>query len=146
MTNEVVEAVAKPAAKVGGKVVAGLGSQVNEGKELWDQIVAWLAEKGVDFAVNAAVALVILLVGALAIKLVKIAVEKAMNKAHRGNSLFSKFICSVITKTCWALLLMVFVTMSSPSSDSRIHTVRESQYLAEARPTLMPMMSHWAYL
>ena len=109
MTNEVVEAVAKPAAKVGGKVVAGLGAQVNEGKELWDQVVAWVAEKGVDFAINVAVALVILVVGAFAIKLVKVAVEKALAKAHRGNSLFSKFICSVVTKSCWALLLMVFL-------------------------------------
>lgn len=109
MTNEVVEAVAKPAAKVGGKVVAGLGAQVNEGKELWDQVVAWVAEKGVDFAINVAVALVILLVGAIAIRLIKVAVEKALAKANRGNSLFSKFICSVVTKTCWALLLMVFL-------------------------------------
>ena len=109
MTNEVVEAASKPIAKVGGKVVEGLGAQVGEGKELCNQVCAWFSENGVDFAINAVVALVILLVGALAIKLIKIAVEKALAKAHRGNSLFSKFICSVVTKTCWALLLMVFL-------------------------------------
>ena len=109
MTNEVVEAVSKPIAKVGDKVVEGLGAQVDEGKELCNQVCAWLADKGVDFAINAVVALVILLVGMLVIKLIKLAVEKALTKAHRGNSLFSKFICSVVTKTCWALLLMVFL-------------------------------------
>ena len=107
MTNEVVETVAPVAKAVGAKVAHGFGSQVEAGRELANRVVEWLAEKGVDFVINAVVALIILLVGMLVIRGVNAAVTKSLEKAHRGGGLFAKFVVSVVSKTCWALLAMI---------------------------------------
>ena len=102
-TNEIVNATAS----VGKKALASLDAHVNEGKATWDGITAWLADKGVDFAVNVAVALVILVLGALAIRLIRAGVGKWLSRTNRGNGLLPKFVGSVVGKCCWALLLTV---------------------------------------
>lgn len=104
MTNEVVSS----AADVTDKVCQRFTAELSGGQELWNNILTWLSEKGVDFAVNVVVSVVILVVGWLAIKLIRKAVERAFQKGVKKNVLLSKFVVSVITKTLWAFL---FVTV-----------------------------------
>lgn len=105
MTNEVVEAAAPAAACITDKLAAGFKSQVAEGRELWDGVLAWLAEKGVEYAMNIVAALLIFLVGWLVIRLVDRGIRKALARGGR-KKLLVNFIVSVVTKSCWALLLV----------------------------------------
>lgn len=103
MTNEVAEAAAPVAGCVADKVVAGLRDHVAEGRELWDNVLAWLAEKGVDWAINIVAAVLILLVGWLLIRLLDRGIRKALAKSGR-KKLLANFVVSVVTKASWALL------------------------------------------
>lgn len=103
MTNEVACASAGLVDKAG----ATLSTHLSEGQELWNNIVTWLTEKGVHFAVSLFVAIVILAVGWLVIRLVGKAIEKALEKGVRKNALFSNFVVSVVTKSLWVLLLVM---------------------------------------
>lgn len=70
-------------------------------------IVNWLTERGLTFALNLASALVILLAGWLATKLIVAAVGKAAEKGPQKNTLFANFIRNVTSKVCWSVLLVV---------------------------------------
>ena len=105
MTNEVAAA----AGDVAGRVCDTFSNQLSQGQNLWNQVVTWLSEKGVDFAVNLVVSIVILLVGWLVIKLISKAVTKAMQKGVKSNTLLTSFTVSVITKTLWAFLLVTIL-------------------------------------
>ena len=87
------------------KVTGAVCAQFNEGKETAAQVTSWLTEKGLDFAMNLVFALVILLVGWLAIKLIAFTVRKALMRGKAKGRLLADFICSVVTKACWAVLL-----------------------------------------
>ena len=50
---------------------------------------------------------VILLVGAIVIKLIRAATARTLSKVKRMNQLLSDFIVSVVGKACWAVLLLV---------------------------------------
>ena len=102
MTNEVAAATTD----VADRVCETFSNQVSQGQELWNNVVTWLSEKGVDFAVNVVVSILILLVGWLVIKGVSKAVTKAMSKGVKSNALLTTFTVSVITKTLWAFLLV----------------------------------------
>ena len=80
--------------------------QLSEGQELWNRIVGWLAENGVAFAIRILFAAVILVAGALAIKLLVAAVGRAVEKSGRGNTLFATFAKNVTSKICWIILLV----------------------------------------
>ena len=67
----------------------------------------WLTERGLTFALNLASALVILLAGWLATKLIVAAVGKAVEKGPQKNTLFANFIRNVTSKVCWSVLLVV---------------------------------------
>lgn len=67
----------------------------------------WLTERGLTFALNLASALVILLAGWLATKLIVAAVGKAAEKGPQKNTLFANFIRNVTSKVCWSILLVV---------------------------------------
>lgn len=67
----------------------------------------WLTERGLTFALNLASALVILLAGWLATKLIVAAVGKAAEKGPQKNTLFANFIRNVTSKVCWSVLLVV---------------------------------------
>ena len=97
MTNEVA---------VVGQVAESVGNHLNEEKELAQQVMTWLTEKGVDFAVNVAVAVVIFLVGWMVIKVIGSLVRKALKGRAKGM-LLADFVCSVVTKTCWAILIVM---------------------------------------
>ena len=89
------------------KVTGAVCAQFNEGKETAAQVTTWLTEKGLDFAMNLVFALVILLVGWLAIKLISLAVRKALMRGRAKGRLLADFVCSVVTKACWAVLLVM---------------------------------------
>ena len=103
MTNEVANAAATGVC--GFNEV--LNEQLTQGQELWNQVLTWLSERGVAFAINLVVALLILLVGMFAIKLIRAAVTKALAKVSKMSKLLSDFIVSVVSKTCWAVLALV---------------------------------------
>ncbi len=106
MTNQVAGA-ACGSAGVTDRIMQEFGAQFGQGQDLWNQILAWLSEKGVSFAINLLVAVLILIVGAFAIKLIHAAVAKALSKVKRMSKLLSDFLVSVVSKTCWAVLLLV---------------------------------------
>ena len=108
MTNEVAEA-AVCTAGVAEKLTSTVGAQVDEGRELVQQIITWFAERGVTFAVNLAVALVMFFVGLFAIKLIGGAVRKAMNRGGESRKLLTNFVVSVVVKTCWAVLAIMIL-------------------------------------
>ena len=89
------------------KVTGAIGAQFSEGRETASQITTWVTEKGLDFALNLVFALVILLVGWLAIKLIAFTVRKALMRGKAKGRLLADFICSVVTKACWAVLLVM---------------------------------------
>lgn len=76
-------------------------------QELWGQILAWISGKGVELAVNVAVAIIMVVVGAFAIRLLRRAVAHALSRVRKISRLLSDFIVNVVSKTCWALLSLV---------------------------------------
>jgi len=89
------------------KVTGAVCAQFSEGKDMADQVTTWLTEKGLDFALNFVFALIILLVGWLAIKLISLAVHKALMRGKAKGRLLADFVCSVVTKACWAVLIVM---------------------------------------
>ena len=102
ITNETAEAASSAAFSVGDEFC----SQLAEGRELWEQMLSWLAERGLSFAVRVVFAAAILLVGALVIRLIVAAVGRAVEKSGRGNTLFATFAKNVTSKVCWAILIV----------------------------------------
>jgi len=97
MTNEVA---------VAEKVTCALGAQLDEGRQVASRVTEWIAEKGIDFAMNLVVAVAILLLGWLAIKVIDALVRKAILRGKAKNTLFVNFACAVVSKVCWAILLV----------------------------------------
>ena len=85
---------------------AEFSRQISEGQDLWNQIVTWLAEKGLTFAIWILFAAVILVIGAIVIRLIVAAVGRAMKKSGRGGTLLDTFVCNVTSKVCWVILLV----------------------------------------
>ena len=86
---------------------AAEGVPAETGRKLADMVLEWITHDGVAFATRAAVALVMLLVGWLVIRVVSAAARRAVSRGRKSNSLFATFIASVVTKTCWAILLIM---------------------------------------
>ena len=106
MTNK-IDCAAEKSACVPECIVSELEEQLTAGQELWADVLAWLSEKGISFVMDVIAAVVILLVGMFAIRLVRKAVEKALTKVEKMSKLLSDFIVSVVGKTCWAVLALV---------------------------------------
>ena len=114
MTNEVIEATTNSASAVacavqtaGAKLADTVGKQAAEGQAFLKQALAWLTENGLDFAVNVLAAALILIIGGLVVKGIVAAVRKALMKSRRVDELLRTFICSVVSKTGWAILFIV---------------------------------------
>ena len=114
MTNEVVEATTNAASAVacaaqatGAKLVDTVSRQAAEGQAALKQATTWLTENGLDLAVNVLAAVLILLVGGLVVKGIVAAVRKSLSKAKRVDELLRTFICSVVSKTGWAILFVI---------------------------------------
>lgn len=80
-----------------------------EVESVFQPIVEWLTEKGVEYAVDVVAALVILIVGALAIRLLGTALRKALIRSDGRHALVSRFIVSVLVKTAWAFLAVIIL-------------------------------------
>ena len=105
MTNEAVQA----ATNVSTVLCQGFNEQLSQGQELWQQALQWLTDKGLSFAINLISALVILVVGALVIKMIVAAVGKAAEKGKVKNSLLGTFVRNATSKICWAVLIVVIL-------------------------------------
>ncbi len=103
MTNEVVCA----STAVPATLSAAVSQHVDQGRELFQQAMAWLTQNGVSFAVNLVVAILILLAGSFVVKWITAAVRASLRKSKRVNELLERFICSVVSKTGWALLIVL---------------------------------------
>ena len=106
MTNG-VDAAASCVAGAENVVMRELSEQLGHGQELWNQILAWVSERGVGVVMNLLAAILILLVGMFVIRLIKKAVATALSRVNRMSKLLSDFIVSVVSKTCWAVLALV---------------------------------------
>ncbi len=67
----------------------------------------WISEHGMDFLLRCVGALLIIIVGGIIVKIATSAVRRSLLKAKRVNELLQKFIVSVVSKTGWALVLML---------------------------------------
>ena len=106
MTNT-TECAAAAAKNAGAMLVDTFGKQAQEGREILEQVFAWLAQHGVAFLVNLLAAVVILLVGGLIARGLTAATRKALRKAKKVDALLETFVCSVVSKTCWAIVIVV---------------------------------------
>lgn len=114
MTNEVVQATTNAVAVVtdaaqaaGTQLVDSVGRQAEEGQAALQEGLAWLTEHGLDFAMNLLGAVLILIIGGFIVKGVVAAVRKALMKSKRVDELLRTFICSVVSKTGWAILFVI---------------------------------------
>ena len=89
-----------------GSLGCELTQHLSEGQELWNRIIEWLTENGISFAVRLLLAAIILVAGAVVIKLIVAAVGRALEKSGRGNTLFATFAKNVTSKVCWVILLV----------------------------------------
>ena len=89
-----------------GTIAAEFSHQLSEGQQMWNQVSTWFTEHGLSFAMRLVFAAVILLVGAVAIRMIVSAVGKAVEKSGRGRTLFATFAKNVTSKICWIVLLV----------------------------------------
>ena len=103
MTNETATA----ATDFTGTLCSEFNAHIEQGNELLNQVLVWLTDKGISFAVRLIAAAVIFAIGWLAIRLIVTAIGKAVEKGDRRNTLFGNFIRNVTGKICWAVLIVV---------------------------------------
>ena len=103
MTNEVTAAATAAPTTLSGTV----GQQIDQGRELVQQVLTWLTQNGVSFALNLVLTILLLVVGAFVIKGLTAAVRGSLRKTKRVNELLERFICSAVSKTCWAFLIVL---------------------------------------
>ena len=108
MTNEVANC-ADGSACMPACLVSELEEHLTKGQEVWDAVLAWFSDKGISFTVNLLVAVLMLVAGMFAIKLIRKAAEKAISKIEKMNKLLSDFLVGVVGKICWAVLLLLVI-------------------------------------
>lgn len=107
MTNETSTVVTNTVAHVGDLFVEGLSQQVSEGREAVGVATGWLANHGVAFLLNVVAAALIFVAGFFVIRLISLAVEKALTRNGKRRTLFTAFVSSVVSKACWAVLIIM---------------------------------------
>ncbi|MBQ6457685.1 MAG: mechanosensitive ion channel family protein [Kiritimatiellae bacterium] len=107
MTNETAVAATNIVAAVGDKFAEGFGRQVSEGRQALGASASWISQHGVEFLMNAVAAVLIFIVGYFAIKLISVAVDKALTRNGKRRTLFTAFVSSVVSKGCWAVLIIM---------------------------------------
>lgn len=75
--------------------------------DFWNSTVAWMTDKGPSVALNLGTALLILVVGFFAIRLIVSTVGKIVEKGTIKKTLFGNFIRNVTSKSCWAILIVI---------------------------------------
>ena len=103
-TNQVVTA------SVTDKVVSEFTSHVDEGREVVNVVVNWFAEKSIDFLMDALIAVVMLIAGKYLIRLISIAAARAFTRNGKKRTLISDFASSVVSKGCWAVLIVMVLS------------------------------------
>ncbi len=103
MTNEIATA----GVSVGEKLSTEIDQHLGQGQEVLQQALAWMTDKGLTFAFDLIAALVLLLAGWLATKLIVATVGRAVEKGRPKNTLFATFIRNVTAKVCWSVLLVL---------------------------------------
>ena len=86
-----------------------LETGLSTGKDFLARLKDWAAGSGVELLTNLAIAAVIFLVGWLVICLLDKALRKALARTNR-KALLVNFIVSVVTKSCWAILLVTVLS------------------------------------
>ena len=109
MTNETHHAASELIPKPIAEVQQVLADEVSQGREFIDIALRWLAENGISFLVNMLVALLLLVVGMVVIRVLMRMTKKALGRSGRVNALLQNFLCSVVNKTAWVLLLMTVI-------------------------------------
>lgn len=99
--------VAAATAAAPATATEAVGQHVEQGREFLQQAMTWLTQHGVGFAVNVLIAILILIAGAFVVKWITSAVRASLQKSKRVNELLEKFICSVVSKTGWAFLIVI---------------------------------------
>ncbi|MCR5413479.1 MAG: mechanosensitive ion channel family protein [Kiritimatiellae bacterium] len=79
------------------------------GVEFIDYLKGWMMTQGVGFMTALLTAAVIFAAGWLIIRLLNAAVHKALGK-YGHKTLFANFVASVVTKSCWAILLITVLS------------------------------------
>ena len=98
-TNAVPQAAAK-------SLGCEFNQHLSEGQELWNRIVEWFTTNGISFAMRLLFAAIILVAGAIAIKLIVATVGRALEKSGKGNTLFATFAKNATSKICWIVLIV----------------------------------------
>ncbi|MGN0846037.1 MAG: mechanosensitive ion channel family protein [Kiritimatiellia bacterium] len=106
VTN-VLDTAKDVAVQVGSQVTEVLCQQTSQGRELFQQMMGWLTQNGISFAINVFCAAMILLLGGLVVKGLVGALRRALGRSKRVDELLRTFLCSVASKTGWALLVVV---------------------------------------
>jgi len=106
-TTNVVDTATNVVAQVGSQVANSLSQQASQGREVIDQAMTWVAQHGVTFLVNMLAAVLILVVGGFVVKGIVAAVRKALKKSKRVDELLESFVCSVVSKAGWAILIVI---------------------------------------
>ena len=113
MTNAIIEQASAVNTGTNQQPLAAVtktfAAEVDQGRQMLDVAAKWIAENGISFLVNMLVSLLLLFLGALAIRMLTAATKRALHRSGRVNSLLENFLCSVVGKTAWVLLLMVVV-------------------------------------
>ena len=104
VATNVVAAAAQTATEAKEILTGTMGQQVEQGKELLQQVVTWLTHDGVALGVNVLSAILILVLGSFVVRFVTATVRKALQKTKRVDELLVTFLSSVVSKTCWAVL------------------------------------------
>ncbi|HON47754.1 MAG TPA: mechanosensitive ion channel family protein [Kiritimatiellia bacterium] len=109
MTNGTHDAASEVIPKPIAEVQQVLAEEVSQGREFVDIALRWLTENGISFVVNVLVALLLLAIGMVVIRVLTRTTQKALGRSGRVNALLQNFLCSVVNKTAWVLLLMIVI-------------------------------------
>ena len=105
-TNE----VAMAGASVADKVSAEFSSHVNEGREVVDSVVGWFMDKGIDFVMDLVIAVAMLIAGKYLIRFISAMAARAFTRNGRKRTLISDFASAVVSKGCWAVLIVMVLS------------------------------------
>lgn len=109
MTNGTHDAASEVIPKPIAEIQQVLAEEVSQGREFVDIALRWLTENGISFVVNVLVALLLLAIGMVVIRVLTRTTQKALGRSGRVNALLQNFLCSVVNKTAWVLLLMIVI-------------------------------------
>ena len=113
MTNGIIETAAETGIGTNQPpltvVTQTFAAEVDRGRQVLDVAVHWIAENGISFLVNILVSLLLLAIGSLVIRMLTKATKRALNRSERINTLLENFLCSLVNKTAWVLLLMIVI-------------------------------------